>query len=214
MDAFQILGSTLGLSYLAGLRLYLTVLTLGLGVRFGLIHLPETLSGLSVLTHPVVLIVAGAACAAEFISDKIPWFDTVWDTAHTFIRPVGAALLGATALSGSLDGKTRVAIALLCGGVAFTSHASKAGTRVMVNHSPEPFSNIALSLAGDLAAPIGVWFVTSHPIIAFVLVTIALVVSVVLIRFIWRGFRTVLAKLGLTRQESTPPPYTARSVSR
>jgi Domain of unknown function (DUF4126) len=160
-----------------------------------------------------VLIVAAIAYGAEFVSDKIPWFDTLWDSVHTFIRPVGAALLGAAAL-GTLDPKLRVVLAILCGGVALTSHSSKAATRVMANHSPEPFSNIALSLAGDVAAPVGVWFAIQHPIATFVLVAVALAVFAILARFIFRKFRSVLARLGFSQPENRPLPYTARSASR
>jgi hypothetical protein len=213
MDTLQLLGSTLGLSFLAGIRLYATVLALGLGIRFGLLHLPPALSGLEIFAHPAVLITAAIAYIAEFIADKIPWFDSLWDAVHTFIRPVGAALLGAAAF-GSLDPRLRVALAILCGGVALTSHSSKAATRAMVNHSPEPFSNIALSLAGDVAAPAGVWLAMAHPVAAFVLVAIAVVVFAVLARVVWRAFRSALARLGLTQPASTAPPYTARSVSR
>ena len=213
MDTLQLLGSTLGLSFLAGIRLYATVLALGLSIRFGLFHPPAALSGLEVLADPAVLIIAGAAYVAEFIADKIPWFDTFWDSIHTFIRPIGAALLGASAL-GTLDPKLRIAIAILCGGVALTSHSSKAATRVMVNHSPEPFSNIALSLAGDIATPLGVWFTVRHPVIALVLVAVALVVIAILARAIIRKFRSVLARLGFSQPESTPSPYIAKSVSR
>ncbi|MBS1871730.1 MAG: DUF4126 domain-containing protein [Acidobacteria bacterium] len=194
MDILQVLGSTLGLSFLAGMRLYATVLALGLGIRYHLFRLPQALNGLEVLAHPAVLIIAGAAFAAEFVADKVPWFDTLWDSVHTFIRPVGAALLGATALA-DMDPPVRVGLALLCGGVALTSHSSKAATRVVANHSPEPFSNIALSLAGDVAAPAGVWLAMSHPLIALGAVAVAVAVSLLLVRFIVRKLRTVFARL-------------------
>lgn len=213
MDTLQLLGSTFGLSFMAGVRLYATVLALGLGIRFGLFHPPAALSGLEVLSHPVVLFSAGAAYLAEFIADKIPWFDTLWDSVHTFIRPIGAALLGAAAL-GSLDPKLRIVLAILCGGIALTSHSSKAATRVMANHSPEPFSNIALSLAGDAAVPAGVWLAMSHPIAAFVLVAIALVIFAVLARVIFRKLRSVMGRLRFNRPGNTASPYTARSGSR
>lgn len=211
MDTLQLLGSTLGISFLAGIRLYATVLALGLSIRFGLFHPPAALSGLEVLAHPAVLVIAGVAFVAEFIADKIPWFDTLWDSVHTFIRPVGAALLGATAL-GTMDPKLRIVIAILCGGVALTSHSSKAATRVIANHSPEPFSNIGLSLAGDVATPLGLWFTLHHPVIMLVVVAIAVVIFAILARAIIGKLRSVLARLGISRPESTASPYTARSV--
>lgn len=192
--------------------MYATVLALGLTIRFGLFHPPAALSGLEILAHPAVLIIAGCAYVAEFVADKIPWFDTLWDGIHTFIRPIGAVLLGASAL-GTADPKLRVILALLCGGVALTSHSSKAATRVMVNHSPEPFSNIALSLAGDLAVPAGVLFVERHPVTTLVFVAATLVVFAILARAIFRKLRSVLARLGPSRSESTASPYTAKSVS-
>jgi hypothetical protein len=214
MDTFQLLGSVFGLSFLAGIRLYATVLAVGLGVRFNLLHLPASLEGLQILAHPAILIAAGIAFVAEFVSDKIPWFDTLWDSFHTFIRPLGAALLGAAAL-GTLDPVLRITLALACGGVALTSHSSKAATRVMVNQSPEPFSNIALSLAGDAAVPAGVWLAVNHPVVTFVIVLIAVVLAIILVRVIYRGLRSVLARLGLVSQPaSTPLLYTAKSGSR
>jgi hypothetical protein len=203
MDTFQLLGSTLGLSFLAGMRLYSTVLAIGLGIRYHLFHLPQALSGLDVLAHPTVLIVAGVAFVAEFVADKIPWFDSLWDSIHTFIRPIGAALLGAAAL-GQMDPPIRVALALLCGGVALTSHSSKAATRVVVNHSPEPFSNIALSLAGDVAVPAGVWVAMNHPLIALAVVIVGVAVSLLLVRVIVRKLRSVLARLGFFGGPAAP----------
>src|SRR5882724_11850353 len=99
MDTIELLGSTLGLGFLAGIRLYATVLLIGLVVRFHLIALPPGLAHLSVLGDTLVLATAAAACAIEFVADKIPWVDSLWDSIHTFIRPVGAVLLGATALA-------------------------------------------------------------------------------------------------------------------
>jgi len=137
MDTIALLGSTFGLGFVSGLRLYSTVLTIGLGVRFGLIHLHPTLSSLNIITHPMILTVAATIYIVEFFADKIPWVDSLWDSIHTFIRPLGAALIGATAF-GAVDPVAKTAIMLLCGGVALSGHSMKAGTRVLVNHSPEP----------------------------------------------------------------------------
>jgi hypothetical protein len=213
MDTIALLGSALGLSFVAGVRLYATVLAVGLGVWFGFLHLHPSLRGLEVLAHPAVLITAGIAFVAEFISDKIPWFDSLWDSVHTFIRPVGAALLGAAAL-GDLDPMVRTVLALACGGVALTSHSSKAATRVAVNHSPEPFSNLALSLAGDVAVPVGVWMAISHPVLMLGFVLVALVIFAILARWIWRRFRSVLSRIGLIQPASTASLDRARSESR
>lgn len=181
MDPLTLLGTALGLGFAAGLRLYATVLAIGLAVRFDLLTLPATLKPLETLAHPVVIGVAAVMYLAEFVSDKIPWFDSMWDAVHTFIRPIGAAALGFAAFS-EIDPLARTVLVLICGGVALTSHASKAATRIAVNQSPEPFSNWALSLAGDAAAPALVWLTMTHPLVVAVLVTVALVIAVWLVR--------------------------------
>jgi hypothetical protein len=124
---------------------------------------------LRILAEPMVLIAAGVACAIEFFADKVPWVDSVWDSFHAFIRPIGAVVVSAAVL-GSFDPVLKVTLIVLCGGVAFASHSSKAATRLLVNHSPEPFSNIAISLAEDALIPFGVWLSLRHPQIVLGLV--------------------------------------------
>jgi hypothetical protein len=143
----------------------------------GWFHLSPAFSNLDVLAQMPVLILSGTACAIEFFADKVPWLDSLWDSIHTFIRPIGAAILGATAL-GSFDATTRTLLALLCGGVAFTGHTTKAATRLVANHSPEPFSNSALSFAEDLFVPAGLWVAFQHPAIAVGIVTAFLILFV------------------------------------
>lgn len=162
MDTYQAIASALGLSFLAGIRLYLTVLLVGAGIHFGYIHPSGAMSHLAILGDTRVLIASGIATAIEFVADKVPWVDSAWDTVHTFIRPIGAAMLGATALW-HVDPALQVLIVLLCGGLALSGHSTKAATRLAVNHVPEPFSNIGLSLMGDLAVPAGLWLVFAHP---------------------------------------------------
>jgi Domain of unknown function (DUF4126) len=174
MDMIQLIGSAMGLGFVAGLRLYSAILVLGLGLRFGLFHPPAGLAPhVGTLTSPLVLTAAAVAYLAEFFADKIPWVDSFWDAFHTFVRPIGAAMLGLAAL-GASDPALNLAVIILCGGVAFTSHGSKAATRFAVNHSPEPFSNIALSVSEDLFAPVGVWLSMKHPLLVLVLVLIFL----------------------------------------
>lgn len=185
MDPLAILGTTMGLGLLAGIRLYATVLGLGLALRLGWLELPGAMRGLEVLANPWVIGGAAAAYAAEIVSDKIPWFDSLWDGIHTVVRPVGAAVLAATAF-GELDPVARILLTLLCGGVALSSHACKAATRLAVNQSPEPFSNWTLSLLGDIAAPAGLWFVIVHPVLAAVAAVVFLVAFFWLARKIWR----------------------------
>lgn len=177
MEAINLLGSTMGLGLVSGLNLYATVLTVGLGIRLGLITLSPETSGLAVLASPYVLIAAGVIYLIEFFADKIPWVDSIWDSVHTLIRPLGAAVIGATAI-GAVEPQTAV-IAALCAGVSLSGHSVKAGTRLLANHSPEPFSNIALSLAEDFLVVIGSWLALSHPAIMMTIVVIFL------IAFIW-----------------------------
>lgn len=175
MDILNLLGTTLGLGLAAGLRLYATVLALGVALRMEWLTLPAELAPLGVLAHPAVLGIAGVMYVMEFVTDKVPWLDSAWDAAHTVIRPLGAAGLALTAF-GQMDPAARVGLALLCGGVALSSHATKAATRLAVNQSPEPVSNAGLSLLGDAAVPAFVWFTMAHPVLTLVVSVVALVV--------------------------------------
>ena len=194
MDTLSILGSAAGLGLLAGIRLYFTVFALGLAIRLGWFEPNAAMSQLHLLAQTPVLLGSGALFVTEFIADKVPWFDSIWDTIHTFIRPIGAAALGITAL-GSFDPGMTVLIGLLSGGVALSGHASKAATRVAVNHSPEPFSNWALSFAEDAFVPFGLWVVMEHPVIAAVMVAIFLVFFVLLAGAIWKLFRSIFSRM-------------------
>ncbi len=164
MDALSLLGSVMGLAFVSGLNLYATVLTVGLGIRLELLALPPHLADLEILAHPAVIAAAAVAYCFEFFADKIPWVDTLWDACHSLIRPLGAAILGASAL-GSVDPALQLAVFLLCGGVALTSHATKAGLRLVVNQSPEPLSNTGVSLSEDAVAVAGTWLAVKHPLI-------------------------------------------------
>jgi hypothetical protein len=170
LGVIQLLGSTLGLGLVSGLNLYATVLVVGLGVRFGLIVLRPELHQLEVLANPVVIVVAGLIFVVEFLADKIKWIDSLWDAVHTFIRPLGAALIGAAAL-GEVSPDS-VVIALLCGGVALSGHSTKAGLRLLVNHSPEPFSNLALSLIEDMLVVLGTCVAVQYPYVMLIIVAL------------------------------------------
>jgi hypothetical protein len=204
VDAISLLGSLLGVSFLSGMRLYSTVFALGLALRFDWIQLPPELGSLEVLAETPVLLVAGAIYLVEFVADKIPLVDTVWDAVHTFIRPLGGAILAAVAL-GPVDPVIRVTAFLICGSVALSGHTAKAATRVAVNHSPEPFTNIAVSVAEDVLVAVGLWLAVKHPVITFAVVTVIVAVIVwfvpKLLRALWRSARGVTAaaktKLGM-----------------
>src|SRR5690349_4015619 len=199
MEAINLLGSTMGLGLMSGLNLYATVLTVGLGIRLGLITLNPELSGLAVLASPYVLIAAGVIYLVEFFADKIPWVDSVWDGVHTVIRPLGAAVIGATAI-GVVKPEAAV-IAALCAGVSLSGHSAKAGTRLLANHSPEPFSNIALSLTEDVLVVFGSWLALAHPAI---MLAIAVAFLIVFSWFAPKAFRLMrveyLASLALLKQ--------------
>lgn len=193
MDIATILGIVAGFGFLAGIRLYATVLVAGLLIRYQWIELPEHLSQLTVLGDIWVLTIAGLAFLIELAADKIPYLDSFWDAVHTFIRPVGAALIGLAA-AGSLSPAWHVILFLLGGGVALTTHAAKAGTRAAVNASPEPVSNIVLSTVEDIFVVAGTWLVVAHPFLALFLVIALLVVIAIILRKIYRFVRERLRR--------------------
>jgi hypothetical protein len=188
MQTIQLLGTVMGLGFVSGINLYATVLAVGLAINLGLVQLAPELGGLAVLGHPLVVGVAGLMYVVEFFADKIPWVDSLWDAIHTFIRPLGAAWIGATAL-GRVDPALEVAAFLLAGGVAFTTHATKAGVRLVANSSPEPFSNIALSLAEDGVAVGGAWITLRYPVAAGVTALAALAAFVLIAPRLFRLLR-------------------------
>ncbi len=200
------LGVALGLASLAGINLYLTVFVTGLAVRMDWVALPQALAGLDVLGDPIIIGVAGFLYLIEFFADKIPWIDTAWDAAHTFIRPVGAAALAVAALGNARPGFVIVA-ALLAGGMALTAHVAKAGTRLMANASPEPVSNIALSLAEDGIVFSGLALVAWHPVWAL---AVSVVFTLAVLAVLPRVLRGIRAKLWLAWKKLNAPPEEAK----
>jgi hypothetical protein len=191
MNPIETLSLVLGTGFSSGLNLYATVATLGLLERFGIIHLPDKLQ---MLSHPAVLGVAIALYVVEFLADKVPFIDSVWQAVHTFIRPPAAALL-AFSISGAAAEPWRWAAALLAGTVALTSHSTKAGARAAANLSPEPFSNWALSLGEDALAVWLTWFATVHPTLTVFIVAGLVVASVVLLYFLFHFLRRTFRRL-------------------
>ena len=191
MTPLQTLGFLLGASFASGLNLYATVSALGLLHRYHFIQLPPQLD---ILAHPIVLGIGIVLYVAEFIADKVPWFDSVWDVIHTFIRPPAAALLAFAAV-GNVPDAWRIGAALLAGTVALTSHGAKASTRAAANTSPEPFSNWALSLAEDGIAVFLVWMATTHPILTIVIVALLAVIAIVIIVKLFGLLRRVLRRV-------------------
>src|SRR2546423_11270053 len=150
MEKLDLLAVALGLAALAGVNLYLTVFATGLAIHFHWITLAPDYQSLDVLGHPWIITIAGVLYFLEFLADKIPWIDSIWDAVHTVIRPIGGALLAIQVL-GHTSPTFSVMVALLGGGASLVSHTAKAATRLASNTSPEPFSNIALSFGEDLA---------------------------------------------------------------
>jgi len=191
MNLIETLGLALGAGFSSGLNLYATVATLGLLQRYGVLQLPPALQ---VLSHPWVLGIAIALYLVEFLADKIPYFDTIWDAVHTFIRPPAAALL-AYAAAGAAPAEWRWGAALLAGGVALTSHGTKASARAAVNTSPEPFSNWILSFGEDVLAVWLVWMATAHPLATTIIVVALVAASAVLLYYLFRFALRALRQL-------------------
>jgi hypothetical protein len=188
VDLLTALSHTLPFAFASGLNLYATVAVLGLCQRFELVSLPPQFEPFG---HPVVIGVALALYLVEFVADKIPWVDSLWDAVHTVIRPVGGAAVAITAL-GSPSPEMDALAGVLGATVALATHLTKAGARAAANTSPEPVSNWILSFAEDLIAIGLVYFATEHPMmaLAITLVLLALIVAFasVLFRFVRRRF--------------------------
>jgi hypothetical protein len=176
IDTAGLLAIAAALGWASGLRLYAVVFLTGLAGHLGWVELP---AGLKILQSPVMLGASGSMLFVEFFADKIPGLDSLWDLVHTVVRiPAGAAL--AAAVFGADQSSWAMAAALMGGTLAATSHISKATTRAALNASPEPFSNIAMSLLGDSVVPASLWLSWQHPYVFFAALAFALVVMVAL----------------------------------
>ncbi|MCW6532185.1 DUF4126 domain-containing protein [Sphingomonas sp. MMSM20] len=191
MTAAGILGLAASVSLLSGWRLYVCVFVTGLAMHFGWVAMPAHLHALDILANPWVIAVAGVGALAEFFADKVMWVDSVWDSIHTLIRPVGGALL-ALAIVDPADPKWQVIALLLGGGAALLTHGAKAGTRAIANVSPEPASNIALSTGGDIVTTGLLLTAFASPWLAVAVAILVLGVAVaalVLLRRLYRRLR-------------------------
>jgi hypothetical protein len=207
LDTTQLIALAAALGWASGLRLYAVLFITGAAGYLGWLPLP---SGLQVLQHPLVLGASGLMVAVEFFADKIPALDSLWDLVHTFIRiPAGAAL--AAAVFGG-DSATWATVAGVLGGtLAATAHTAKATTRAAVNTSPEPFSNIGLSLLGDAAVPGMLYLAWQEPTWFFVALAAAVVLAVVLVVVLFKFLRVLWQRLTGNRQPvATPPQLTVR----
>jgi hypothetical protein len=196
LDTPQLLAIAAALGWASGLRLYAVLFLTGLAGSFGWVTLP---SGLHALQSPLMLAASGLMLFIEFFADKIPGVDTLWDLVHTLVRiPAGAAL--AAAVFGADQSSWALAAALMGGTLAATSHVAKATTRAALNASPEPFSNIAMSLLGDSVVPVSLWLSWAHPYAFFGALAVALVVMLAVIwllaKFLRRLARRISAWFG------------------
>ena len=172
------LGFAMGSAWLSGINLYITVLTLGILQRLHVAHLP---GDLGYLGHNWVLAVAGVMGVLQFVADKVPAVDSVWDMIHTFIRVPAGAVLAATAFA-HFDPAVRLVAMLIGGGIALSSHGAKTATRLAANTSPESFSNVILSLIGDGLALGGTLLMAVHPVVLIGIVLIGVLLSVWFLR--------------------------------
>jgi hypothetical protein len=195
LDAVQLIALAAALGWASGLRLYLTVLLLGMAGHLGWIPLP---AGLQILSSPLVMGCAGTLALVEFLADKIPLVDSAWDALHTLIRiPAGAALVAGLVSGWAGDGGQAwgVVAALVGGGLAAAAHTAKASTRAAANTSPEPFSNLGLSLAGDVAVPTMLWLAWAHPFVFFPLLALTLAVMAAMIWFCFKFLRALVRRV-------------------
>ena len=189
MNAIQTLSLALGASWAAGINLYAAVLTIGIMGSYGAIHLPPNLL---LLQNPWVIAAAGFMFCVEFFADKVPGVDSAWDSIHTFIRIPAGAVLAAQSL-GNVDPAWQLAAGLIGGSIAAGSHATKAGTRLLINTSPEPFTNIAASLLEDVAVIGGLWAAVHHPWVFIILLASVLVLMAWALPRIWKGVAGIIS---------------------
>ena len=202
----QTLALSLGAGWASGINLYAAILVLGFLGATGRMDLPE---GLEVLADPLVMFAAGVMYLVEFFADKIPGVDTAWDTLHTFIRIPAGAMLAAGAV-GDVGAGAEIAAAILGGGMAAASHAAKAGTRVLINTSPEPFTNWTASILEDIGVVAGLLLALNHPVLFLGLLVAFLLLLVWLLPKLWRGIKRVFGAVarwfggGNKRTEAKP----------
>ena len=191
MDALTLIATAAGLGWASGMRVYAVLFFLGVLHHAGIYELP---ANLHVLSHPAVMVVSGALFGLEFFADKVPGVDTVWDAVHTFIRIPAGAVLAAAAVA-SADPGLAVAAGLLGGVIAAGTHLTKAGSRALINTSPEPVSNWAASLGEDAISVLGLYAALKYPLLFLVLLALFIGLAVWLLPRIWRGVKRLVAAL-------------------
>ena len=190
-NVLQYISLNLGLSWASGINLYAAILMMGVSHNAGIVELP---AGIDYLSNPLVLLVAGAMYVVEFFADKIPVVDTAWDAMHTFIRIPAAAFMAYGAAE-AMGPEMQVVLALIGGGFGTLSHATKAGSRVVINASPEPFSNIGVSTLEDVAVFGGLWLAVANPWVFLCFLGLFVLFVIWLIPKIWKGIKKVFGFL-------------------
>jgi hypothetical protein len=202
MGIVELLGVAGSVSLLAGWRMYLAVFATGLFMRYGggVVEIPQNLQSLQALASPWVIGVAGAGALAEFFADKVAWLDSLWDSVHTAIRPIGGALL-AMAIVDASDPTWQILSLLLGGSAALVSHGAKAGTRAVVNASPEPFSNMAVSTGEDVVSGGLLFLALSNPVAAVFVAVAVLVGAVFALLMVRRVLKRLFGDAGASVKE-------------
>mgnify|MGYP001811906340 FL=1 len=191
-DLIQTISLTLGVAWASGINLYAAVAMLGIGGATGYVELPDSLA---VVQDPLVIIAAAFMYCVEFFADKVPGVDSAWDTLHTFIRIPAGAMLAAGAV-GNVDPAIAIAAGLTGGTLTAATHATKAGSRMLINTSPEPFTNFGASVAEDVAVFAGLWAAIANPMLFLAALAIFLILICLLLPKIVRGIAAVFRRLG------------------
>ncbi len=203
LDTLQLVSLAAALGWASGIRLYAVLFVVGLVGFMGWMPLP---SHLQLFAHPVVLTASGGMVLVEFVADKLPWFDSLWDSVHTFIRiPAGAAL--AAGVFGDAGAATALAAAIVGGTLAAGSHVAKSGTRALANSSPEPFSNWGLSFGEDALVMGGLLLAFTQPWVFLALLLLSVLLLLWLLPKLWRLARRLWRRdVAVTRNQTAPPP--------
>jgi hypothetical protein len=208
MDAVSVIALSMGAAWASGINLYATLFMLGYMGITGNINLPPELE---VLSNPMVMSAAGFMYCVEFFADKIPGVDSGWDTIHTFIRIPAGAMLAATAV-GDVTPAVELSAALLGGALATGSHATKSGSRLLINTSPEPFTNWTASISEDLLVIGGLWAALYHPVLFIIALVIFILVMIWLLPRLWRLLKRLCYRIGSwlglcepLKEEDSPP---------
>lgn len=191
MDTVSLVATTMGVAWASGINLYAAMFMLGMMANTGSMELPPDLE---LLSNPLVMMAAGGMYIVEFFTDKIPGVDTAWDAIHSFIRIPAGAMLAAGAIS-PLGPEAELAGLILGGTLTAGSHLTKAGSRVLINTSPEPFTNWAASIGEDVAVIGGLWAALNYPVLFIIAVVVFILLMIWLLPKIWAGIKTVFRKI-------------------